>query len=159
MGKANRRLKKPSSYIRLVSRVPVYDIAWGALSPLPAFLLRDGTIYSPGVVATYCAAALLASLAVFQWFQTASPIVHFGGVCESGVTCTGNRDLYDDFGVAASPTTGLASIIYSDDQFHSGAPNSSGCDASTSNSGTCDHTAIATQTSGSGIFAVATKKK
>lgn len=77
MGKANRRLRKPSSYTRLVSRVPAYDIAWGGLSPLLAFFLRDGTIYSPGVVAAYCAAALLASLAVFQWFQTASPIVRF----------------------------------------------------------------------------------
>jgi hypothetical protein len=89
--------------------------------------------------------------------QTASPIVHFGGVCESGVTCTGNRDLFDDFGVAASPTTGLASIIYSDDQFDPNGPNTSGCDESTNNSGTCDHTAIATQTSGSKIFAA--KKK
>jgi autonomous glycyl radical cofactor GrcA len=88
--------------------------------------------------------------------QTASPINHFGGVCESGVTCTGNRDLFDDFGVAASPTTGLASIIYSDDQFHPNGPNTSGCDASTNNSSSCDHTAIATQTGGSGIFA--TKK-
>lgn len=42
--------------------------------------------------------------------QTASPVNHYGGACESGITCTGNRDLYDDFGVAASPTTGLASI-------------------------------------------------
>ncbi|HEY3550430.1 MAG TPA: sialidase family protein [Gaiellaceae bacterium] len=88
--------------------------------------------------------------------QTASPTNHFGGVCEAGVTCNGNRDLFDDFGVAASPTTGLASIIYSDDQFH--APNTSGCDASTSNSSTCDHTAIATQTGGAGIFAPAKKK-
>src|SRR5256714_2651062 len=90
--------------------------------------------------------------------QTASPTNHFGGVCEAGVACSGNRDLYDDFGVAASPTTGLASIIYSDDQYHPGSPNTSGCDASTSNSGTCDHTAIATQTGGTGIFAT-TKKK
>ena len=90
--------------------------------------------------------------------QTASPTNHFGGVCESGIACTGNRDLFDDFGVAASPTTGLASIIYSDDQYHPGSPNSSGCDASTSNTGTCDHTAIATQTGGTGIFAT-TKKK
>ena len=90
--------------------------------------------------------------------QTASPTNHFGGVCESGITCTGNRDLFDDFGVAASPTTGLASIIYSDDQYHAGAPNSSGCDAGTSNASTCDHTAIATQTSGSGIFTVKKKK-
>ena len=84
--------------------------------------------------------------------QTASPTNHFGGVCESGVTCTGNRDLFDDFGVAASPTTGLASIIYSDDQFHPNTPNTSGCDASTSNSSSCDHTAIATQTGGAPIF-------
>jgi hypothetical protein len=84
--------------------------------------------------------------------QTASPINHYGGVCESGVTCTGNRDLFDDFGVAASPTTGLASIVYSDDQYHPGAPNTAGCDASTSNSSSCDHTAIATQTGGSTIF-------
>ena len=89
--------------------------------------------------------------------ETASPINHYGGVCESGVTCTGNRDLYDDFGVAASPTTGLASIIYSDDQFDPNGPNSTGCDTSTNNSSTCDHTAIATQTSGSGIFSI--KKK
>ena len=89
--------------------------------------------------------------------QTASPINHYGGVCESGVTCTGNRDLFDDFGVAASPTTGLASIIYSDDQFDPSGPNTSGCDASTNNSSSCDHTAIATQTGGPGIFS--TKKK
>ena len=83
--------------------------------------------------------------------QTASPIVHKGGVCESGVTCTGNRDLFDDFGVAASPTTGLASIIYSDDQFDPKGPNPSGCDASQNNTSTCDHTAIATQTAGASI--------
>jgi lipopolysaccharide/colanic/teichoic acid biosynthesis glycosyltransferase len=80
VGKANRRLRKPSSYTRLLSRVPVYDIAWGGLSPVVAFLLRDGTIYSPAVVTTYCAAALLASLLVFQWFQTGSPIVRFYSV-------------------------------------------------------------------------------
>ena len=90
--------------------------------------------------------------------QTASPTNHFGGVCEAGVTCNGNRDLYDDFGVAASPTTGLASIIYSDDQFDPSGSNSSGCDASANNSSTCDHTAIATQTSGTGIFAVKKKR-
>ena len=53
---------------------------------------------------------------------------------ESGVTCSGNRDLFDDFGIAVSPTTGLASITYSDDQ-----PGNTGSD---------DHTAIATQTGG-----------
>jgi hypothetical protein len=69
----------------------------------------------------------------------ATPIIHYGGVCESGVGCTGNRDLYDDFGIAVSPTTGLASIVYSDDQ-----PGNVGRD---------DHTAIATQTAGPKICA------
>jgi hypothetical protein len=64
----------------------------------------------------------------------ASPVVHFGGVCEGGISCTGNRDLFDDFGIAVSPTTGAASITYSDDQ-----PGNTGSD---------DHTAIATQTAG-----------
>ena len=48
---------------------------------------------------------------------TATPIIHYGGVCENGVGCTGNRDLYDDFGVAVTPSTGFASIVYSDDQY------------------------------------------
>lgn len=64
----------------------------------------------------------------------ATPVIHFGGVCEGGISCTGNRDLYDDFGIAVSPTTGAASITYSDDQ-----PGNTGSD---------DHTAIATQTAG-----------
>jgi hypothetical protein len=83
----------------------------------------------------------------------ATPTVHLGGVCEGGVTCTGNRDLFDDFGVAASPNTGLASIIYSDDQYtdSSGSPPQPGCTAGTSNSSSCNHSSIATQISGAGI--------
>src|SRR5439155_6894784 len=83
----------------------------------------------------------------------ASPVIHYGGVCESGVTCTGNRDLYDDFGVAASPKTGLASIVYSDDQWQGGGLTAPDCaKRSDSNTGKCDHTAIATQLSGLRIF-------
>ena len=70
---------------------------------------------------------------------TATPVIHLGGVCEGGISCTGNRDLFDDFGIAVSPTTGFASITYSDDQ-----PGNSGSD---------DHTAIATQTAGPKICA------
>jgi len=86
--------------------------------------------------------------------QAATPVIHNGGVCESGATCTGNRDLYDDFGVAASPITGMASIIYSDDRYsntptHPAGPN---CTPSRTNTGSCDSTNIATQTSGTGIF-------
>jgi hypothetical protein len=92
------------------------------------------------------------------WTQVlASGIVHYGGVCESGVTCTGNRDLLDDFGVAASPTTGLAAIIYTNDQYMNTAAEpatkrndgSSVCSGSLSNSVDCSHTDIAIQTAGS----------
>ncbi len=84
----------------------------------------------------------------------ATPVVHFGGVCEGGVSCTGNRDLFDDFGVAASPATGMASIVYSDDQYSADpdSPPASSCTPRQSNSGACDHTSIATQTGGTGIF-------
>jgi hypothetical protein len=83
-----------------------------------------------------------------NWTQVqASPINHLGAVCESGAACTGNRDLFDDFGVAARPTTGLASIIYSDDQ-----SDQFKTPCGTNNSGACDHTSIATQLTGPGIF-------
>src|SRR5439155_25252852 len=86
---------------------------------------------------------LQATIPGSQFSQTtATPIVHYGGVCESGVTCSGNRDLYDDFGVAASPTTGLASIIYSDDQYSNTPtqPAGPGCTSSRSNTSYCDST-------------------
>ncbi|HWS67879.1 MAG TPA: sialidase family protein, partial [Steroidobacteraceae bacterium] len=87
----------------------------------------------------------------------ASGVIHYGGVCESGVTCTGNRDLLDDFGVAASPTTGLAAIIYTSDQYlgtaaePARAQGSKTCTPDTSNSVQCSHTDIAVQTGGSGV--------
>jgi hypothetical protein len=92
------------------------------------------------------------------WTQVAaSGTIHYGAVCESGVTCTGNRDLLDDFGVAASPTTGLAAIIYTNDQFINSTAEpatrrNSGsyvCTADLSNSVDCSHTDIAIQTGGS----------
>jgi hypothetical protein len=93
-----------------------------------------------------------------SWTQAdVTPVVHFGGVCQGGVSCTStgndNRDLFDDFGVAASPTTGLASITYSDDQYadNTGTANSGECTQAQNNTSTCDHTDYATQTSGHGI--------
>jgi lipopolysaccharide/colanic/teichoic acid biosynthesis glycosyltransferase len=77
VAKANLRLKRPSSHTRLLSRVIVLDVLWGGLSPLAAFLLRDGTIQRPASVITYCGIAFLVSLLVFQWFQTSSPIARF----------------------------------------------------------------------------------
>jgi lipopolysaccharide/colanic/teichoic acid biosynthesis glycosyltransferase len=75
--KLNRRLRKPSSHTRLLSRVAILDVVWGGLSPLAAFFLRDGTIYSPDGVSVYCGVAFLVSLLVFQWFRTSSPIARF----------------------------------------------------------------------------------
>jgi hypothetical protein len=92
------------------------------------------------------------------WAQAKiTPVVHHGGVCQGGVSCTStgndNRDLYDDFGVAASPTTGLASITYSDDQYadNTGTANAAECTQAQNNTPSCDHTDFATQTSGTGI--------
>ncbi len=94
----------------------------------------------------------------FSQIQVTGPI-HYGAVCESGILCstsTSDRDLYDDFGVSASPANGgLASIIYTDDQYVTADANNANygsCTPSSSNSIYCDHVAIATQTSGSGIF-------
>jgi hypothetical protein len=93
------------------------------------------------------------------WAQAkVTPVVHLGGVCQGGVTCTSNgndnRDLYDDFGVAASPVTGMASITYSDDQYadNTGTANSGECTQAQNNTAACDHTDYATQTSGHGIY-------
>ncbi|GAC1639385.1 MAG: hypothetical protein NVS4B2_28810 [Chloroflexota bacterium] len=82
--------------------------------------------------------------------------VHYGGVCEGGVGCTGdrghNRDLYDDFGVAVSPLTNTASIIFDSDRyFEYGHPSrlntlssqSYPCPATYDNTGSCTHTDIA----------------
>lgn len=99
----------------------------------------------------YFAQNLTATTAGSSFSQVqASPINHYGGVCEGGVSCTGNRDLFDDFGVAASPKTGFASIFYSDDQYDPSQPT--GCTPAQSNTSSCDHTEIATQTSGPRVF-------
>jgi lipopolysaccharide/colanic/teichoic acid biosynthesis glycosyltransferase len=55
----------------------ILDVVWGGLSALAAFLFRDGTIQRPAIVITYCCIAFLASLLVFQWFQTSTPIARF----------------------------------------------------------------------------------
>ena len=84
----------------------------------------------------------------------ASDVIHHGAVCEGGVGCTGYRDLLDDFGVATSPTTGKAAIIYTSDQFVDSAAepatrrsNSAFC--TTNDTTPCSHTNIAIQTGGS----------
>ena len=95
----------------------------------------------------------------------ASGIVHYGDVCENGAGCSGsqNRDLLDDFGVATSPTTGKAAVIYTSDQYVNTqaepantygsrhcASNPPGQPTSPAeNTVDCSHTDIAIQTGGS----------
>jgi hypothetical protein len=89
----------------------------------------------------------------------ASGVIHRGDICELGAGCGDgmNRDLLDDFGVAASPTTGMAAIIYTSDQYVNSAlepANTYGsrpCTAAQNNGFDCIHTNIAVQTGGSGI--------
>ena len=90
----------------------------------------------------------------------ASGTIHFGDVCEGGIGCgdNNNRDLLDDFGVAASPTTGLAAIIYTSDQFHANPTlepantfGSRHCTSDATNTVDCSHTDIAVQTGGSTV--------
>jgi hypothetical protein len=89
----------------------------------------------------------------------ASGTIHFGDVCEGGISCSdgANRDLLDDFGVAASPTTGNAAIIYTSDQYVNSAlepANTYGsrhCTPTATNTVDCSHTNIAAQTGGSTI--------
>jgi hypothetical protein len=92
--------------------------------------------------------------------NSASGTIHYGGVCEAGVTCTGNRDLLDDFGIATSPTTGTATIIYTNDQYLNTAleppttrtSGSGVCTQALTNSVDCSHTDIAVQTGGSTLL-------
>jgi len=108
----------------------------------------------------YFAQNLAATTPNSKWSQTTvTGTIHYGGVCESGVTCTGNRDLLDDFGVAVSPTTGFATIIYTSDQYVNSANepaqpfgSGGGCTRSSTNSVECSHTDIAVQTGGTSLL-------
>jgi hypothetical protein len=108
----------------------------------------------------YFAQNLAATTPNSKWSQTTvTGTIHYGGVCESGVTCTGNRDLLDDFGVAVSPTTGFAAIIYTSDQYVNSATepaqsfgSGGGCTHSSTNSVECSHTDIAVQTGGTSLL-------
>ena len=131
---------------------------WGvACAPGELNIVWYGTSYYDGTTApddypasaawyVYFAQNLSAATPGSAFTQAAAtPVIHYGGVCEGGISCTGNRDLYDDFGIAVSPTTGLASITYSDDQ--------------PGNDPQHDHTAIATQTGGPTICSTAVRSQ
>jgi len=74
MSKPILRTQIPSSRARIFSRLAPLDIIWAGVSPILAFLIRDGAIYRPDSVAVYCLVALGASVIAFQWFKISSPI-------------------------------------------------------------------------------------
>jgi len=54
--------------------------------------------------------------------RQATGTIHTGAVCTRGGACeAASRGLFDDFGIAMSPTTGLVSIAYTSDQPGGGA--------------------------------------
>ena len=59
-----------------------------------------------------------------------SGVIHAGVLCTQGAACSGGgaRNLYDDFGVAISRTTGLTSIAFDSDQPLGDAPAASPVD-------------------------------
>lgn len=67
----------PSSRTRVFSRLSPFDCFWASVSPILAFLIRDGAINRIDSVAIYCAIALVVSLISFQWFKISSPISEF----------------------------------------------------------------------------------
>jgi len=71
------RFNVPSSRTRVFSRLTPFDCFWAAVSPVLAFLIRDGAINRVDSVTIYCAIALVASLIAFQWFKISSPIPAF----------------------------------------------------------------------------------
>jgi lipopolysaccharide/colanic/teichoic acid biosynthesis glycosyltransferase len=71
------RAEVPSSRMRLLSRITLFDLIWAGLSPVIAFLLRDGTIKEVDKVMTYAAISLVITIMVFQWFRISAPIPGF----------------------------------------------------------------------------------
>src|SRR5260370_40360348 len=92
--------------------------------------------------------------------QAVTGTIHTGPVCLNGSGCQSYRGLFDDFGVTADPPTALATIVYDNDMYTptdtNNLPNPD-CTSQYTNSSdphqqNCGHTAIAHQTSGTGLF-------
>lgn len=74
------RGKIPSSRTRLLCRIAPFDMVWAGVTPVLAFLVRDGAISRLDMVAAYTAVAFIAALITFQWFRTSSPIATYFSV-------------------------------------------------------------------------------
>jgi len=71
------RALSPSSQTRLLSRFSTYDVAWAAVSPALAWIVRHGGIDRVDATLTYCSIAFIASLLTFQLFKISQPMSRF----------------------------------------------------------------------------------
>jgi lipopolysaccharide/colanic/teichoic acid biosynthesis glycosyltransferase len=71
------RALSPSSQARLLSRLSVYDVAWAAVSPVLACIVRNGGVDRVDAMLTYCSAAFIASVLTFQFFKISQPMSRF----------------------------------------------------------------------------------
>lgn len=91
--------------------------------------------------------------------QAVTGTIHQGQVCLNGSNCQSYRGLFDDFGIIADPSTGMATIVYDNDMWTPSDPQNlpnPDCTAQYTSptdpmQQNCVHTDIAHQTSGQTI--------
>lgn len=71
------RTKLPSSRAYMFSRIAPFDVLWAGISPIVAFLIRDGSFVRFDAMVLYGCIAFVASLIVFQWFRISCPLSSF----------------------------------------------------------------------------------
>jgi lipopolysaccharide/colanic/teichoic acid biosynthesis glycosyltransferase len=77
MPRLGARALSPSSQARLLSRLSIYDVAWAAVSPVLAVIVRKGGIDHVDAMLTYCSTAFIASVLTFQFFKISQPMSRF----------------------------------------------------------------------------------
>jgi lipopolysaccharide/colanic/teichoic acid biosynthesis glycosyltransferase len=71
------RALSPSSQARLLSRLSIYDVAWAAVSPILACIVRNGGIDRVDPLLIYCSTAFISSVLIFQLFKISQPMSRF----------------------------------------------------------------------------------
>jgi lipopolysaccharide/colanic/teichoic acid biosynthesis glycosyltransferase len=74
------RGRLPSSRTRVFSRIAAFDVIWAGISPILAFIIRDGAINRVDDVIVYGVVSLAVSVAVFQFLRISDAIPSFFSV-------------------------------------------------------------------------------
>lgn len=77
------RALSPSSRGRFLSRFSTYDVAWAALSPTLAFIIRHGGFDHVDAMLIYCGTAFVTSVITFQLFKISQPMSRFFSVADA----------------------------------------------------------------------------